>query len=85
MKHVFAALILVVTINNSYASGEAAIQVDKNLQAHYSYISEAPVLKPEAVTFLMIQTPNTAIKSEAKPTRRVQCSASNKFFTNCLY
>lgn len=86
MKFFVSTLVLMFLAigTNSFAGAE--IKVDESLKKNYSYINEMPELKPEAMTFLMIEAPGQKITTESKAIdNKSQCSITNKLFVNCRH
>lgn len=67
------------------ASAESnATPAEKQLKENFSYIDSAPKLKPENFSFLMLGNPEQKAAEIKKESKVTQCSASNKYFVNCL-
>lgn len=85
MRFLFSMLTLCVMLAGSRLAAQAEVRIDESLKRDFSYTSAAPVLKPEAMTFLMLQESKPKENPESKTGfSKPQCFAANKQFVNCL-
>ncbi|MBY0451023.1 MAG: hypothetical protein K2X01_10410 [Cyanobacteria bacterium] len=90
-KVMLKKMLLVLTLSavacaiHPMASAESnANSAEKQLKDNFSYIGSAPKLKPENFSFLMLENPEQKAAEIKKEPKITQCSASNKYFVNCL-
>lgn len=85
MRFFLAMLLFSLSLSGFSPAANAEVNIDESLKQNFTYLDAAPALKPNAMTFLMLQSPKQKETSESKPVaEKQQCFASNKQFVNCL-
>ncbi len=92
MKQGVIFFILTVCLVSMSTVAQAAIKIEESLKQNYTYLNEAPVLKPTAMSFLMLEAPNPSqgIQSlpsleDKAPDQKPGCFGTNRTMVRCMH